>query len=134
MLAKRITDASAEQKVVREIEVFLHSPGVGTARAVRLFRTHGADTVEFMTKNPYRLPRNISGIGLRTAEAIAMKYRIEKTAMVRICTGNCQAMSGTEMEQESSAGPAECPSRRSEWCNGTVGFGPPGIAMEDNSC
>ena len=33
--AKRITDAWAEQKIVREIMVFLHSNGVGTARAVR---------------------------------------------------------------------------------------------------
>ena len=31
--AKRITDAWAEQKVVREIMVFLHSNGVGTARS-----------------------------------------------------------------------------------------------------
>jgi exodeoxyribonuclease V alpha subunit len=34
--AKRITDAWGEQKVVREIMVFQHSNGVGTARAVRI--------------------------------------------------------------------------------------------------
>ena len=34
--AKRITDAWAEQKVIREIMVFLHSHGVGTACAVRI--------------------------------------------------------------------------------------------------
>ena len=34
--ARRIIDAWAEQKVVREIMVFLHSNGVGTARAVRI--------------------------------------------------------------------------------------------------
>ena len=61
--AKRITDAWAEQKVVREIMVFLHSHGVGTARAVRIFRTYGADAVEVMTENPYRLARDIRGIG-----------------------------------------------------------------------
>ena len=49
--AKRITDAWAEQKVVREIMVFLHSHGVGTARAVRIFRTYGADAVQVMTEN-----------------------------------------------------------------------------------
>ena len=31
-------NAWAEQKVIREIMVFLHSHGVGTARAVRIFR------------------------------------------------------------------------------------------------
>ena len=40
--AKRITDAWAEQKIVREIMVFLHSNGVGTARAVRIYKTYGA--------------------------------------------------------------------------------------------
>ena len=52
--AKRITDAWAEQKIVREIMVFLHSNGVGTARAVRIFKTYGADAVQVMTENPYR--------------------------------------------------------------------------------
>ena len=36
--ARRITDAWAEQKLVREIMVFLHNHGVGTARAVRIFK------------------------------------------------------------------------------------------------
>ena len=43
--AKRITNAWAELRIVREIMLFLHSHGVGTARAVRVFRTHGADAV-----------------------------------------------------------------------------------------
>ena len=49
--ARRITDAWAEQKLVREIMVFLHNHGVGTARAVRIFKTYGADAVEVMTDN-----------------------------------------------------------------------------------
>ena len=36
--AKRITETWAEQKVVREIMVFLPRHGVGTARAVRIFK------------------------------------------------------------------------------------------------
>ncbi len=90
--AKRITDAWAEQKVVREIMVFLHSHGVGTARAVRIFRTYGADAVEVMTENPYRLARDIRGIGFKTADAIAMKLGIEKTAMVRVRAGISYAL------------------------------------------
>ena len=85
--ARRITDAWAEQKIVREIMVFLHSHGVGTARAVRIFKTYGADAVQVMSENPYRLARDIRGIGFKTADAIAMKLGIEKTAMVRIRAG-----------------------------------------------
>ena len=82
--AKRITDAWAEQKIVREIMVFLHSHGVGTARAVRIFKTYGADAVQVMTENPYRLARDIRGIGFKSADAIAMRLGIEKTAMIRL--------------------------------------------------
>jgi exodeoxyribonuclease V alpha subunit len=85
--AQRIVAAWAEQKVVREIMVFLHSHGVGTARAVRIFKTYGADAVQVMSENPYRLARDIRGIGFKTADAIAMKLGIEKTAMVRVRAG-----------------------------------------------
>ncbi len=104
--AKRITDAWAEQKIVREIMVFLHSHGVGTARAVRIFKTYGSDAVQVMTENPYRLARDIRGIGFKTADAIAMKLGIEKTAMIRIRAGISYAL--TEAMDDGHCGlPAE---------------------------
>ena len=93
MRAKRIIDAWAEQKVVREIMVFLHSNGVGTARAVRIFRTYGADAVQVMTENPYRLARDIRGIGFKTADAIAIRLGIARTAMIRVRAGISYALS-----------------------------------------
>src|SRR5499433_624641 len=90
--AGRIITAWAEQKVVREIMVFLHSHGVGTARAVRIFRTYGADAIQVMTENPYRLARDIRGIGFKTADAIAMKLGIEKSAMIRLRPGISYAL------------------------------------------
>ena len=100
--AKRITDAWAEQKIVREIMVFLHSNGVGTARAVRIFKTYGADAVQVMTENPYRLARDIRGIGFRTADAIAMRLGMEKTAMIRLRAGISYAL--TEAMDEGHCG------------------------------
>jgi exodeoxyribonuclease V alpha subunit len=90
--AARILAAWAEQKAVREIMVFLHSHGVGTARAVRIFKTYGADAIQVMTENPYRLARDIRGIGFKTADAIAMKLGIEKTAMIRVRAGISYAL------------------------------------------
>ena len=90
--AQRITAAWAEQKAVREIMVFLHSNGVGTARAVRIYKTYGADAIQVMTDNPYRLARDIRGIGFRTADAIAMKLGIEKTAKIRVRAGISYAL------------------------------------------
>ena len=37
----RIKEAWAEQKVIRNIMVFLHSNGVSTSRAVRIYKTYG---------------------------------------------------------------------------------------------
>jgi exodeoxyribonuclease V alpha subunit len=90
--AERITAAWAEQKVVREIMVFLHSHGVGTARAVRIYKTYGNDAIQVMSENPYRLARDIRGIGFRTADAIAIKLGIEKDAMIRIRAGISYAL------------------------------------------
>jgi exodeoxyribonuclease V alpha subunit len=100
--AKRITGAWAEQKIVREIMVFLHSHGVGTARSVRIFKTYGSDAVQVMTENPYRLARDIRGIGFTTADAIAMRLGIEKTAMIRIRAGISYAL--TEAMDEGHCG------------------------------
>ena len=85
--AEKITSGWADQKVIREIMVFLHEHGVGTARAVRIFKTYGTDAVQVMSDNPYRLAKDIRGIGFRTADMIAEKLGIEKTAMIRVRAG-----------------------------------------------
>jgi exodeoxyribonuclease V alpha subunit len=100
--AGHIKAAWAEQKIVREIMVFLHSNGVGTARAVRIYKTYGADAVQVMSENPYRLARDIRGIGFKTTDAIAMKLGIEKTAMVRVRAGISYAL--TEAMDEGHCG------------------------------
>ncbi len=85
--ASKITEGWGDQKIIREIMVFLHQHGVGTARAVRIFKTYGIDSIQIMGENPYRLARDIIGIGFRTADLIAEKLGIEKTAMIRIRAG-----------------------------------------------
>jgi exodeoxyribonuclease V alpha subunit len=100
--AASILAAWAEQKAVREIMVFLHSHGVSTARAVRIFKTYGSDAIQVMTENPYRLARDIRGIGFKTADAIAMKLGIEKTAMMRVRSGISHAL--TEAMDEGHCG------------------------------
>src|SRR5215212_4915279 len=85
--ASRIVAGWAEQKAVREIMIFLHAHGVGTARAVRIFKTYGHDAIQVMTEDPYRLARDVRGIGFRTADAIAGRLGVEKTAPQRLRAG-----------------------------------------------
>jgi exodeoxyribonuclease V alpha subunit len=90
--AERIIAGWAEQKVIREIMLFLHSNGVGTSRAVRIYKTYGPDAVRLISENPYRLARDIRGIGFVTADQIAAKLGIEKTALIRVRAGISYAL------------------------------------------
>lgn len=84
---EKITAGWSAQKAIREIMVFLQSHGVGTSRSVRIYKTYGADAIPLVSENPYRLARDIKGIGFLTADQIAEKLGIEKTAMIRARAG-----------------------------------------------
>ena len=90
--ASKIRLAWSDQKAIREIMVFLQSHGVGTSRAVRIYKTYGADAIPLVTENPYRLARDIRGIGFKTAGMIAEKLGIPKTAMIRARAGISYAL------------------------------------------
>jgi exodeoxyribonuclease V alpha subunit len=90
--AERIVAGWADQKVIREIMLFLHAHGVGTSRAVRIFKTYGQDAVRIISENPYRLARDIRGIGFLTADKVAETLGIEKTAMIRVRAGVSYAL------------------------------------------
>ncbi|MCK1326486.1 exodeoxyribonuclease V alpha subunit [Bradyrhizobium sp. GM5.1] len=90
--AEGIVAGWAEQRIIREIMIFLHANGVGTSRAVRIYKTYGNDAVQLICEDPYRLARDIRGIGFRTADAVAMKLGIEKTAMIRARAGISYAL------------------------------------------
>jgi exodeoxyribonuclease V alpha subunit len=85
--ADGIATGWAEQRAIREIMIFLHANGVGTSRAVRIYKTYGSDAIQVISEDPYRLARDIRGIGFKTADALAMKLGIEKTAMIRARAG-----------------------------------------------
>src|SRR3954470_14016812 len=80
--AERIVKGWAEQKVIREIMLFLHGHGVGTSRAVRIFKTYGADAVQVITENPYRLARDIRGIRFKSADQNANPLRVEAPGVI----------------------------------------------------
>jgi exodeoxyribonuclease V alpha subunit len=85
--AQQIIAGWNEQRAVREIMIFLHQYGVGTARAVRIYRTYGQDAIRIMSDDPYRLARDVRGIGFRSADAIAEKLGLEKTSPKRLRAG-----------------------------------------------
>jgi exodeoxyribonuclease V alpha subunit len=80
---QRIRDSWQEQKAVRAITVFLQAHGVGTARAVRIYKTYGERAIEVVQENPYRLASDIWGVGFRTADELANKLGIDRSSPLR---------------------------------------------------
>lgn len=87
MRRRRIKEAWAEQKIIRQIMVFLHSHGVSTSRAVRIYKTYGETAIERVRANPYALAQDIHGIGFKTADQIAQKVGIPVDSLLRAGAG-----------------------------------------------
>lgn len=84
---KIIAEGWEKQKKIKEIMLFLHSNGVGTSKAVRIYKTYGDQAIELMKQNPYRLAQDIYGIGFSTADKIAQKMGIDKNSVMRARAG-----------------------------------------------
>lgn len=85
--AHKITSGWADQKIIREIMVFLHAHGVSTSRAVRIFMTYGPDAIAVVRADPYQLARDIRGIGFLSADTIAQKIGIARDSPLRARAG-----------------------------------------------
>jgi len=83
----RITRAWAEQKAVRKIMVFLHTHGVGTSRASRIYKFYGDEALNKVRENPYCLARDIWGIGFKTADEIAGRLGVPQDSLIRARAG-----------------------------------------------
>ncbi|HKI37562.1 MAG TPA: ATP-dependent RecD-like DNA helicase [Gemmataceae bacterium] len=80
---QRIRESWQQQKVVRGIMVFLQSHGVGTARAVRIYKTYGEQALELVRANPYRLAADVWGFGFQTADELAQRLGIDRSSPLR---------------------------------------------------
>jgi exodeoxyribonuclease V alpha subunit len=84
---EQVVSSWGDQKIIREIMVFLQSYGVGTSRAVRIYKTYGKEAIAKVSENPYRLALDIVGIGFKTADTIAQKLGIPKDSLIRAQAG-----------------------------------------------
>src|SRR5262249_31802997 len=72
-----------EQKAVRSIMVFLQSYGIGTSRAIRIYKTYGDRAIEMVRQNPYRLATDIWGIGFQTADKLSLQLGMDRQSPLR---------------------------------------------------
>jgi exodeoxyribonuclease V alpha subunit len=95
---ERIATAWQEGMQIREIMLFLHSHGVSTGRAVRIFKIYGNLAIQTVQENPYTLAKEIHGIGFATADQIAQSVGIPKDSQNRARAGIDHVLLGATSE------------------------------------
>lgn len=85
--AASVAVAWEEQKQIKEIMLFLQSHGVSTGLAVKIFKQYGDEAIAIVQENPYRLAKDIWGIGFKTADKVARQMGVAHDAPQRIEAG-----------------------------------------------
>lgn len=84
---KSIKEAWEEQKAVREVMMFLQTYGVTDALCLRLVRKYGNSAKSILESDPYRIIREVKGIGFKTADRIALNLGLSNNGPERIEAG-----------------------------------------------
>ncbi|MGW5249145.1 SF1B family DNA helicase RecD2 [Streptomyces sp. NPDC004129] len=105
----RITAAWQEQKAIAEIMMFLQQLGITPGLAVKIYTTYADtddDPIVVVRRSPYRLCRDVHGVGFVNADKIALAVGIPKHSEERL-----QAALLHELDQAGSQGHCHLPVR-----------------------
>ncbi len=92
-----IQRAWAEQRQIKEIMLFLQAHDISSGLAVKIYKAYGDDAIRILRTDPYRLAKDIYGIGFKTADKIAQNLGLPPDAPQRIQAGLIYAL-GTFMD------------------------------------
>ncbi len=85
--AARIVQAWEAQKHIKEIMIFLQGHGISTSLAVKIYKQYGDTAIAIVRNDPYRLEKDIFGIGFKTADKIARQMGFAADAPERLQAG-----------------------------------------------
>jgi exodeoxyribonuclease V alpha subunit len=91
--AQRIAAAWVEQRHIREVMAALQAFGLSTSLAVHIYKQFGEASGRILRNTPYRLAREVWGIGFKTADTIARAVGIPPNAPERLQAGVLHALS-----------------------------------------
>lgn len=82
-----ITGSFYEEQQVHEVALDLEQHGVSGRYAARLVQKYGDETTYVLTHQPYRMIREIDGIGFKTADQMALAYGMDPQDGERLAAG-----------------------------------------------
>jgi len=84
---KSIRDAWQAQQTERDVMMFLQTYGVTTSLCIKLVKQYGASAKDLLQKDPYRVARDVAGIGFLTADKIARNLGLGNDSPARLDAG-----------------------------------------------
>jgi exodeoxyribonuclease V alpha subunit len=96
--ATAIKKAWDEQRAFRELYIFLQTYGVTPGQCVKLIDKYGGEAREILQREPYRVAREIDGIGFKTADRIAINLGFANDAAPRLDAGILYALDTLQEE------------------------------------
>lgn len=96
--ATAIKKAWDDQRAFRELYIFLQTYGVTTGQCVKLINQYGSEAKRILTTEPYKVARDIDGIGFKTADRIAINLGYANDAPPRLDAGLLYAMETLQEE------------------------------------
>lgn len=88
-----VTRAWEEQRSIKEVMLFLQSHDVSTSLAVKIYKHYGDAAINVVREDPYRLARDIHGIGFLTADKIARKLGLPTDSPQRVAASIAYVLS-----------------------------------------
>lgn len=85
--AAKIFEAFQEQKELKDIMMFLEQYDISPTYAVRIYKAYGANTIAIIKENPYKLADDISGVGFKMSDRIALSMGTALDSEYRISSG-----------------------------------------------
>ena len=85
--ARLIKKSWDEQRALRDVVMFLRTYGVGVSMCAKIVKRYGDEAIKIVRMAPYTLCREISGIGFKTADAIAVNSGVPNESKQRIQAG-----------------------------------------------
>jgi exodeoxyribonuclease V alpha subunit len=82
-----ICKSYSKQSEIRNIMIFLQTYGISANKCVKIHKKFGENSINIVKENPYILTDEISGIGFKIADRIAMSLGIEVNSPFRIQSG-----------------------------------------------